>query len=249
MNLETIKSELEANVPGCRLEIMANASPSAQHSLLVDAEHAFAVASYPARRHPALRLLLQRDRRRLAPKGTLRKGQGQEDRRRRWRKKSMRSSKTNTLRYLEVVYHLFSQELKHGPLPLRMRTRTATAASICPRSRPIWRSAEFQEREIFDLFGSHLRRAPRPAPHPDVGRFRRPSHAPRLRRSGRLRIRADRARRSVAAGKPARGRSGREMSAATYSTAPVPDDRRQRSSSCWKSRWGRSIPPRMASFA
>ena len=38
MNLETIKSELEAGVPGCQLEIVANASPSGQHSLLIDAD-------------------------------------------------------------------------------------------------------------------------------------------------------------------------------------------------------------------
>ncbi len=46
MNLETIKSELEANVPGCHLELVTNASPSAQHSLLVDAEHGVAVALF-----------------------------------------------------------------------------------------------------------------------------------------------------------------------------------------------------------
>jgi NADH-quinone oxidoreductase subunit C len=46
MELDTIKSELEANIPGCRLEVVANPSPSGQHSLLVDSEHALAVARY-----------------------------------------------------------------------------------------------------------------------------------------------------------------------------------------------------------
>jgi len=33
-------------VPGCRLEMVVNPSPSAQHSLLMDAEHAVAVATW-----------------------------------------------------------------------------------------------------------------------------------------------------------------------------------------------------------
>src|SRR5580698_5142846 len=46
MNLESLKPEIEANVPGCRLEIIPNPSPSAQHSLLIDAEHAVAIATF-----------------------------------------------------------------------------------------------------------------------------------------------------------------------------------------------------------
>src|SRR5487761_1592059 len=46
MNLDTIKSEIEANVSGGRLEIVPNNSPSGQHSLLIDSEHALAVASF-----------------------------------------------------------------------------------------------------------------------------------------------------------------------------------------------------------
>ena len=60
--------------------------------------------------------------------------------------------KTSIPGYLEVVYHLFSQELKQGPLPLRMRTQDRDAGVHLPSLTPIWRSAEFQEREIFDLF-------------------------------------------------------------------------------------------------
>ncbi len=44
MNLEAIKSELEAAVTGCRLELVANPSPSGQHSLRIDAAHAVALA-------------------------------------------------------------------------------------------------------------------------------------------------------------------------------------------------------------
>ena len=54
---------------------------------------------------------------------------------------------------LEAVYHLYSMELKHGPLILRLRTENRADRTGLPSLTPVWRSAEFQEREIFDLFG------------------------------------------------------------------------------------------------
>jgi NADH-quinone oxidoreductase subunit C len=54
---------------------------------------------------------------------------------------------------LEVVYHLFSQQNRTGPLPLRMRTLDRDTGVHLPSLTPVWRSAEFQEREIFDLYG------------------------------------------------------------------------------------------------
>lgn len=153
MNLENIKSVLEANVPGCRLEVVANPSPSAQHSLLIDAEHGFAVAAFlrdardfrfdfcsnvtgidwPAKETSAkVKITKLVD--------------GAE-------KEVEEVQKTSTPGNLEVVYHLFSQELKLGPLPLRMRTADRDADVHLPSLTPIWRSAEFQEREIFDLYG------------------------------------------------------------------------------------------------
>jgi NADH-quinone oxidoreductase subunit C len=67
--------------------------------------------------------------------------------------------------YLEVVYHLFSVEKKHGPVVLRMRTVNRTDQVDLPSFTPIWRSAEFQEREIFDLFGVVFKG------HPDLRRL------------------------------------------------------------------------------
>ncbi len=55
--------------------------------------------------------------------------------------------------YLEVVYHLYSMELKTGPVILRMRTQDRAEGIHLPSLTPIWRSADFQEREIFDLYG------------------------------------------------------------------------------------------------
>src|SRR5260221_484622 len=46
MNLEKIKSDIEAAVPGCSLKLILNCSPSGQHSLLLDREHAVEVAKF-----------------------------------------------------------------------------------------------------------------------------------------------------------------------------------------------------------
>ncbi len=67
--------------------------------------------------------------------------------------------------YLEAVYHLFSVELRHGPLVIRTRTRNRSDQVTLPSFTPVWRSAEFQEREVFDLFGVVF------AGHPDLRRI------------------------------------------------------------------------------
>ena len=153
MNLETIKSELEANVPGCRLEVVVNGSPSAQHSLLVDAQHGAAVAHF-LRDAANLRFDfcsnvtgIDWPAKETSAKVKVKKiVDGVET-------EVEEVQKTTTPGYLEVVYHLFSQELREGPLPIRMRTEDRDAGVHLPSLTPIWRSAEFQEREIFDLFG------------------------------------------------------------------------------------------------
>src|SRR6267378_6330852 len=45
-SLEQIQSRIEAAVPGVKLAIIANDSPSAQRSLLVDSQHGLAVARF-----------------------------------------------------------------------------------------------------------------------------------------------------------------------------------------------------------
>ncbi len=54
---------------------------------------------------------------------------------------------------LEVVYHLFSVEKRHGPLTLKCRTGDRGEDVHVPSVTPVWRSAEYQEREAFDLYG------------------------------------------------------------------------------------------------
>jgi NADH-quinone oxidoreductase subunit C len=66
---------------------------------------------------------------------------------------------------LEAVYHLFSVSKGHGPVILRMKTANRSDQVELPSLTPIWRSAEFQEREIFDLFGVVF------TGHPDLRRL------------------------------------------------------------------------------
>jgi NADH-quinone oxidoreductase subunit C len=153
MNLEEIKSEIEANVPGCRLEIIPNGSPSGQHSLLIDADHAFAVAAYlrdaPNRQFDYCSNATGIDWpiKEVSTKVKTKKiVDGVE-------KDVDEVVKTQTGGYLEVVYHLFSVELRQGPLVLRMRTEDRAERVHLPSLTPLWRSAEYQEREIFDLYG------------------------------------------------------------------------------------------------
>jgi len=151
MELETLKSEIEAAVPGCRLEIIPNPSPSAQHSLLVDPDHGLAVAFY-------LRDTAQFNfctnvtgvdwpSKEVSEKIKVKQVvDGVE-------KEVDQVRKTSIPGYLEAVYHLYSIDRKLGPLPLRMRTADRDAATHLPSLTPVWRSAEFQEREIYDLYG------------------------------------------------------------------------------------------------
>ncbi len=153
MNLETIKSEIEANVPGCRLEIVPNSSPSAQHSLLVTPAHALAVARF-VRDAAHFRFDycsnvtgIDWPSREISEKIKIKKivdGVEQE---------VEEIQKTQSAGHLEAVYHLYSMEKKHGPVILRMRTENRNEQVHLPSLTPIWRSAEFQEREIFDLYG------------------------------------------------------------------------------------------------
>jgi len=163
MDLETIKSELEASIPGARLEVIPNPSPSAQHSLLVDADHGLAVAQYlrDAARFDYCSNVTGVDwpPKDLSEKIKVKKlVDGVE-------KDVDEVRKTTIPGYLEVVYHLYSHEKKLGPLPLRMRTADRAAGVHLPSLTPVWRSAEFQEREIFDLFGVHF------DGHPDLRRI------------------------------------------------------------------------------
>jgi NADH-quinone oxidoreductase subunit C len=151
--IELAKSRIEAAITGARLEIVANDSPSAQRSLLLEKEHAMAVAKF-FRYDVELRLDycsnvtgVDWPETELTEKVKVKKTvDGVE-------KEVEEVKKTKRPGYLEAVYHLYSMEQKHGPLIFRLRTEDRADKNHLPSLTPVWRSAEFQEREIYDLYG------------------------------------------------------------------------------------------------
>jgi len=67
--------------------------------------------------------------------------------------------------FIEVVYHLYSTIKRIGPLVLRARTADRGENTVIPSVVPVYRSAEFQEREIYDLYGVTF------TGHPDLRRI------------------------------------------------------------------------------
>ena len=163
--LEQIKGRVAAAVPGASLQIVANEGPGGQPSLLVDNAHALAVATF-LRDDSALRLdyasnvtgidwldaVVQEKRKvKQVIEGVERDIEEVVEHRKPG--------------YLEVVYHLYSMALKHGPLILRLRTANRSDNARVPSLTPVWRGAEFQEREAYDLYGITFEG------HPDMRRI------------------------------------------------------------------------------
>ena len=163
--LEEIKTRAEAAVPGAKIEIVPNAAIAAQSSLLLDREHGRAVAQF-LRDDPALKLdhcsnvtgVDWLDRKVTKKVKVKKLVDGVE-------KEIEEAQDEFFAGYLEAVYHLFSITLKHGPVVIRIRTPDRAAGALLPSLTPIWRSAEFQEREIFDLYGIRFEG------HPDLRRI------------------------------------------------------------------------------
>ena len=135
------------------MEIIPNDSPSGQRSLLVDNAQALAVAKY-LRDDAQLRLdyasnvtgvdwpdtvVKTKIKKKVVVEGVEKEIEETID--------TLRSG------FLEAVYHLYSMELKHGPVILRLRTENRSDKAHVPSLTPVWRGAEFQEREAYDLFG------------------------------------------------------------------------------------------------
>lgn len=53
--------------------------------------------------------------------------------------------------YLESVYHLYSMAKKEGPVILKVRVKKEDAK--IPSLIPLYRGAEYQEREAYDMIG------------------------------------------------------------------------------------------------
>ncbi len=164
-SLEQIKTRVEAAIVGARLVIIPNGSPSSQHSLLVDNEHALAVAGF-LREAPDLRFdyasnVTGVDWLDAVVKKSVKAKQvidGVE-------KELDQTVEEKKPGYLEAIYHLYSMELKHGPLVVRLRTANRGEQNHLSSLTSVWRGAEFQEREIFDLYGVIF------GGHPDLRRI------------------------------------------------------------------------------
>jgi NADH-quinone oxidoreductase subunit C len=164
-SLEQIKALIERAIAGAKIEIVTNGSPSQQHSLKVDNEHAMAIARF-LRDDPELRLdfcsnvtgvdWLDRVSKKTVKVKTVVDG---------IEKAVDQTVEEKIPGYLETVYHLYSMTHKHGSVIIRMRTADRIAGTRLPSLTPIWRSAEFQEREIFDLYGIRFEG------HPDLRRI------------------------------------------------------------------------------
>ena len=163
--LEQIKTRIESAVSSAKLDIVANGGPSQRASLLIDNEHAVAIARF-LRDDPELRLdfcsnVTGVDWLDRTIKKTVKVKQVVDA-----VEKEVDETRQEVIPgYLEAVYHLYSIARKHGPLIIRMRTTDRAAETRLPSLTPLWRSAEFQEREIFDLYGIYFEG------HPDLRRI------------------------------------------------------------------------------
>ncbi len=171
--VEEIKAAIEAAVPGAGVTIISNGSASGQHSLLLEPRTAVEVARF-LRDDPELALdflsnvtgvdYLDKEvsEKVKVTRPVTKTVEGVEQ--------TVEETVEETRKhvepgYLEAVYHLFSVAKKHGPVVLRMRTVNRTDQVELPSFTPTWRSAEFQEREVFDLFGIVF------TGHPDLRRI------------------------------------------------------------------------------
>lgn len=163
--LEQIIERARAAVPGAQLQIIANAAVPTQRSLLLDSAHALAVA----------RFLRDDDQLQLDYASNV-TGVDWPERAVKERRKITKTVdgvareveetfEYKTAPYLEAVYHLYSVRRKSGPLIIRLRTANRTTDAKLPSLTEVWRACEFQEREIFDLYGITF------ASHPDLRRL------------------------------------------------------------------------------
>jgi NADH-quinone oxidoreductase subunit C len=149
-----ILGEIRAALPAARLSLRTNPGPSEQHSLLVTNESLVDVLRF-------LRDKLDFDLLSNVtgvdwpdPKkadAVAVPAEGEET--------------TPELGFLETLYHLYSTTQRLGPLVLRTRTANRADNAKIPSAVSVFRSAEFQEREIFDLYGITF------TGHPDLRRI------------------------------------------------------------------------------
>jgi NADH-quinone oxidoreductase subunit C len=164
--VEEIKTAIEAAVPGAEVEFVPNPGTAAEHSLRLGHKSAIRVATF-LRDDPELsfdylsnvsgvdwpdkeiaeKVKVTREAKKMVdgPDGNKVEQTVQET--------VEETRKRVEPGFLESVYHLYSVAKKHGPLVIRMRTANRADKVEMPSLTPVWRAAEFQEREVFDLYG------------------------------------------------------------------------------------------------
>jgi len=159
--LESIRRQF----PGAQVGLITNPGPSAQHSILLDPALAVEIATF-LRDHdewcldyasnvsgvdwPPRKVKEARVRKEVVD--------GVE-------KEIKETVEREEPGFLEAVYHLYSVRKKHGPVVVRMRTADRGTGATLPSLTPVWKSADFQEREVFDLYGIRFEG------HPDLRRL------------------------------------------------------------------------------
>ena len=166
-SLDQLRDRLLARFPAATVTLVTNPGVAAEHSLLLDAATGADIARF-LRDDPALRLDYCSNATGVdwpdkeitdTVKTTVADPAGGPAK--------VTEQKTKRIQpgCLEAVYHLYSMTLKHGPVIIRLRTANRSDQVTLPSLTPVWRSCDFQEREIFDLFGIVF------AGHPDLRRI------------------------------------------------------------------------------
>ena len=150
--LEQLRDRLLARFPAAKIELVPNPGASPEPSLLLDAASALEIARF-LRDDPATKLDYCSNATGID-----------------WPDKEITDPVTKAKRVqpgcLEAVYHLYSMALKStAPVILRLRTANRSDQVTLPSLTPVWRSCDFQEREIYDLYGIVF------AGHPDLRRI------------------------------------------------------------------------------
>lgn len=143
IEIEAIANRILEALPGTQISIRKNPGPSGQHSLLIDSASLIDVCHFlrdsPGFEFDFLSNVSGVDWPDAAKADAIAAPEGE--------------GTPASGGMLEVVYHLYSTTLRTGPLVLRARTLDREKNIRIPSVVSIFRSAEFQEREIFDLYG------------------------------------------------------------------------------------------------
>ncbi len=164
---EQIRDRLLARFPGAKVTVLPNPGPAAEHSLLIDPAFGREIACF-LRDDETLQLDYCSNATGVdwpdkeiveTKKVTVPDPAGGPP------KVVEEKSKRTEPGCLEAVYHLYSMAKRHGPVIIRMRTGNRTDRVTLPSLTPVWKSCDFQEREIFDLYGIRF------DGHPDLRRI------------------------------------------------------------------------------